>query len=92
MDHVARPVSADEQERGTALLARIVQNYEGLQRASTLAGMETTLFSPDLGGEAGGAEAVRVLRAMRSHLQDGYELHVQLLSDLDEVLAIVDGT
>jgi hypothetical protein len=28
------------------LLARFVQNYERLQRAGTLAGMETTLFSP----------------------------------------------
>ena len=53
--------------------------------------METTLLSPGLDNEHGGAEAVRVLRAMRSHLQDGYELHAQLLRDLDQVLAIVDG-
>jgi hypothetical protein len=74
-----------------ALLGRFVQNYEKLQQAGTLAGMETTLFSPDLGGDDGGAEALRVLRAMRSHLQDGYELHIQLLSDIDQVLALVDG-
>jgi hypothetical protein len=34
---------------------------------------------------------MRVLRAMRSHLQDTFELHVQLLMDLDVVLAMVDG-
>lgn len=74
-----------------ALLARFVQNYERLQQAGTLAGMETTLFSPGLGGEHGVAEALRVLKAMRSHLRDGYELYAQLLTDLDQVLAIVDG-
>jgi len=52
--------------------------------------METTLFTP--GNDDGGAEAVRVLKAMRDHLRDGYDLYVQLLSDLDQVLALVDGT
>jgi len=36
--------------------------------------------------------ALRAFRAMRSHLRDSFELHVQLLNDIDEVLAIVDGT
>ena len=90
MDHPPGPLSPDEQDRAAALLARFVQNYEKLQQAGTLAGMETTLFTS--GADDGGAEAVRVLRAMRAHLRDGYELHVQLLSDLDQVLAIIDGT
>jgi hypothetical protein len=88
MDHPPGPLSPDEQDRVAALLARFVQNYEKLQQAGTLAGMETTLFSPGAGGE----EALRVLSAMRSHLQDSFELHVQRLMDLDVVLAIVDGT
>jgi hypothetical protein len=46
MDHPPGPLSPDEQDRVAALLARFVQNYERLQQAGTLAGMETSLFSP----------------------------------------------
>ena len=47
MDHPPGPLSPDEQDRVAALLARFVQNYEKLQQAGTLAGMETTLFTPE---------------------------------------------
>ncbi|MGP8208988.1 MAG: hypothetical protein ACLQVK_23540 [Acidimicrobiales bacterium] len=34
---------------------------------------------------------MRGLVAVRAHLKDGNELHIQLLKDIDQVLAIVDG-
>jgi hypothetical protein len=52
--------------------------------------METTLSMPSPDDD--GVEALRVLRAIRVHIKDGYELQVQLLEDLDEILAIVKGT
>jgi hypothetical protein len=52
--------------------------------------METTVFMPRL--DSNGAEALKVLRAIRGHIKDGAELHAQLLDDLDNMLAIVEGT
>ncbi|MGO9657490.1 MAG: hypothetical protein ACLP7F_03880 [Acidimicrobiales bacterium] len=53
--------------------------------------MEMALVSSAVGGEDQGVEALRGLVAVRAHLKDGNELHIQLLKDIDQVLAIVDG-
>jgi hypothetical protein len=55
--------------------------------------METALSSPDLDRDDGGTEALRVLKAMRNHLGEVVvDLNVQLPDDLDEVLAVVEGS
>jgi hypothetical protein len=90
MDEIPPPLSPVELGRVGALLDRFGQNFDGLQQSVTLVGMELSLVSP--GADGGGAEALRVLRAMRAHMKDGYEIHVQLLRDLDQVVAIVEGT
>lgn len=71
-------------------MARWVLNYERLQLTGTMARMETTLSMPSPDDD--GVEALRVLRTIRVHIKDEYELQVQLLEDLDEILAIVKGT
>jgi hypothetical protein len=90
MDEIPPPLSPAELGRVGALLDRFGQNFDRLQQSVTLVSMDLSLVSP--GAHGGGAEALRVLRAMRAHLRDGYEPHVQLLSDLDQVLAMVEGT
>jgi len=73
-----------------ALLDRSVENFDRLQESVGLAGMELTLVPPFLGDENDGLEALRALRAMRSHLKDGNEASVRLLNDLDWLLGMLD--
>ena len=92
MDHPSGPLSAEEHDRVETLVDRFVQNYERLHQSVMLTGMELTLLSPHVSDQEDGVEVLRALRAVGVHLTDGYHLHVHLLRDLDEVLAMVDGT
>jgi len=57
-----------------------------------MARMETRFSMPDPGDDdAQALRVLRVLRAIRGHIKDGAKLHVQLLDDLYEILAIVEG-
>ncbi len=81
-------LSQDERARVFVLCGQFLENYERLERLTVVAGLEASVQPP----ESDFASAVAVIRAARSHVKAGYELYERLMSDLEEVLAIVDAT
>jgi hypothetical protein len=81
-------LSPDERARVFVLCGQFLENYERLEQLTVGAGLEASVQPP--GGDF--ASAVDVMRAARSHVKAGYELYECLMTDLEEVLAIVDAT
>jgi hypothetical protein len=80
-------LSPDERARVFVLCGQFLENYERLEQLTVVAGLEASVQPP--GGDFD--SAVAVMRAARAHVKAGYELYERLMSDLEEVLLIVDA-